>query len=63
MQLSMVNQGNGPKIKKLLMATITGNIATATNTGQLTYNALRRKGGRFYSDARLHDICVDAGQS
>lgn len=45
------------------MATITGNIATATNTGQLTYNALRRKGGRFYSDARLHDICVDAGQS
>lgn len=45
---------------KPLMATITGNIATATNTGQLTYDASRRKGGRFYSDARLRDICVEA---
>lgn len=32
--------------KKVLL-TITGNIATATNTGQLTYDASRRKGEVF----------------
>lgn len=32
---------------KEVLLTITGNIATATNTGQLTYDASRRKGEVF----------------
>ena len=42
-----VPQGDGPRfnVNKLLTATVTGNVATATNTGQLRYDTSGRKGG------------------
>lgn len=59
MQLSMVNQGNGPKRK-----TANGNhhrqYRHSNQHRPINLRRIEKEGGRFYSDAHLRDICVDA---
>lgn len=45
------------------MATITGNIATATNTGQLTYDASSRRGGAGFKVTHVSTIYCMRGRA